>query len=843
MPVAFQTICWGDTLQAGDWPRVLDLLKAAGYAGVEIFQKPSALPPPEELYRLAGERKLEILGFSGGALVERVGWLEGIKFTKEARKPYLYIEYWEPGSEEALAQGLTLALHYHHLSKLPSIEAAEELLKKWPSLKWLPDTAHIFIGRQTTKHVIDTLFRPELLGRTAAIHLKDWTPIYGRFSHRFTRGFRALGDGEVGMRKIVGEIQKRFTGKDSWVVVELDYARSTPDEDMWGTAKTMAGWEMLPEPREDLKAEVARRGFPSPVQTEPPPFRADLMFQKASRCEDDFYPQLASVLLNCTQAQEVLICSLVSSTGQPTIRGRAARVGFTELLSRDEAKRIARRAAEAKESNVEVAQVESESTLLAVPVLNRFNPNLVRQVMVFRYDPQASDAAEKVAKHPSLAATVGDAVDVYLTEKCLSAAARAARLTTAFESSKELLDETAKLLRESLRCEGVTVFQWSPSTRRLKVGGTTGINWLPGRDGRARDHYEHGHGITGAVLASRSYAVHRHDSRDQTGPARHVPATSSESVTTPMIDSCLSACVFDREDHRIGVVRCRNPIGQNGEIIYFCEDDLSIVEAVMQVVQPALETFDEDRRRRDAFTLLSHELSNPITAMRGAIVDTNKDLGLGEYDRDTSPFKYDYLGQMEGWLDLMVRQLKQYEMAISGRKAPLTPRRQRVFFFADIVAPVVSQLRAQLEQRGFSPKKISYGELESWKSFPALWVDKSMFVQVVFNVLGNAIKYAHSDPNRFSVRIWGETLSDGVAINFEDEGIGIPEDYRETVFERGERVLEGAGAQMPGEGLGLWLVRRIIESHDGQIKLVQWRGRGHTRFHIWLPNSAVAKRR
>ncbi|MBL8173033.1 MAG: sensor histidine kinase, partial [Bryobacterales bacterium] len=113
----------------------------------------------------------------------------------------------------------------------------------------------------------------------------------------------------------------------------------------------------------------------------------------------------------------------------------------------------------------------------------------------------------------------------------------------------------------------------------------------------------------------------------------------------------------------------------------------------------------------------------------------------------------------------------------------------------------------------------------------------SSFFQVTFNLLDNAVKYAHEDPSQFCIQIWAERLVTGIEIYFEDNGIGIPSESREWVFRRGARLQQRSGPF--GNGLGLWAVRRIVERHGGSIRIVDPRRGGVTCFAISLPPSAV----
>jgi two-component system sensor histidine kinase SenX3 len=100
------------------------------------------------------------------------------------------------------------------------------------------------------------------------------------------------------------------------------------------------------------------------------------------------------------------------------------------------------------------------------------------------------------------------------------------------------------------------------------------------------------------------------------------------------------------------------------------------------------------------------------------------------------------------------------------------------------------------------------------------------------NLLGNAIKYAGEV--RW-VRVSAQRASPrSVRISVTDRGPGIPGAERQRIFEPFYRGHDAVSRQIPGSGLGLHIVRRIVESHGGSIEVTSEPGRGST-FSIDLP--------
>jgi signal transduction histidine kinase len=115
-------------------------------------------------------------------------------------------------------------------------------------------------------------------------------------------------------------------------------------------------------------------------------------------------------------------------------------------------------------------------------------------------------------------------------------------------------------------------------------------------------------------------------------------------------------------------------------------------------------------------------------------------------------------------------------------------------------------------------------------------IDPDRFVQVMSNLLSNAVKYS---PQGGLVRVWSELRGDHVRINVRDQGPGIPEDFRERIFEKFSQADSSTTREKGGTGLGLHIARRFVEHMQGRIGYESEAGRGST-FWIELPLTVPA---
>jgi signal transduction histidine kinase len=114
---------------------------------------------------------------------------------------------------------------------------------------------------------------------------------------------------------------------------------------------------------------------------------------------------------------------------------------------------------------------------------------------------------------------------------------------------------------------------------------------------------------------------------------------------------------------------------------------------------------------------------------------------------------------------------------------------------------------------------------------PPVVVDPDAIGQALINLLDNAVKYSGS-----SREIYVQLAQQGESILFSvsDLGIGIPRKEQEKIFEKFYRVSTGLVHDVKGSGLGLSLVKHIVEAHGGKVTVESQPGQGAT-FTVYLP--------
>ncbi|MBI3259188.1 MAG: HAMP domain-containing histidine kinase [Ignavibacteriae bacterium] len=128
--------------------------------------------------------------------------------------------------------------------------------------------------------------------------------------------------------------------------------------------------------------------------------------------------------------------------------------------------------------------------------------------------------------------------------------------------------------------------------------------------------------------------------------------------------------------------------------------------------------------------------------------------------------------------------------------------------------------------------------LEVPPDLPDVEIDGQRIEEVIDNLLSNAIKFSHRGS---SVRLRAKNESNTIIVEVSDNGLGLSEEDIKRAFGRGARLSAAPTAGEPSSGLGLWIVKRIVEEHDGRVWVRSALGKGSTfAFQLPLTHEKVA---
>jgi len=231
------------------------------------------------------------------------------------------------------------------------------------------------------------------------------------------------------------------------------------------------------------------------------------------------------------------------------------------------------------------------------------------------------------------------------------------------------------------------------------------------------------------------------------------------------------------------------------------------------------EAQDAIRVRQDFLSIASHELKTPMTSLRLAV----QGLRRGAGGLAASP-EVERFAAMVNTADRQARRLAALIETlldltrIESDRLDLSCTR---FDLDALVREVVDDLREELARAGCAVI------IDASGAIPGRW-DRPRIEQVVTNLLANAMKYGAGKSIQVAVAMDGATA----ALRVRDQGIGIEVERQASIFDRFERAV--SVQHYGGLGLGLYIVRRIVEAHGGQVRVESAPGAGAT-FFVELP--------
>jgi signal transduction histidine kinase len=250
------------------------------------------------------------------------------------------------------------------------------------------------------------------------------------------------------------------------------------------------------------------------------------------------------------------------------------------------------------------------------------------------------------------------------------------------------------------------------------------------------------------------------------------------------------------------------------------------VQERTQELQRALERLSELNNLKSNFVSnISHELRTPLTHIKGYL-DLFAEGGLGPLNQP----QMDALKVMmraEERLENLIEDLIQFSLT---SRSDLNLELQKVDL-RHLIFSSINRVQSKTQTQDISINAILDQNL------PSVWADQDKIGWVLLQLLDNAVKFT---PKGGKVFIQASCTLGPVNISVIDTGIGIPSERIPEIFEPFHQLDGSATRHYGGTGLGLTLVRRIIEAHGSQIKVNSVVGKG-SRFEFTLPSSHQAK--
>lgn len=248
---------------------------------------------------------------------------------------------------------------------------------------------------------------------------------------------------------------------------------------------------------------------------------------------------------------------------------------------------------------------------------------------------------------------------------------------------------------------------------------------------------------------------------------------------------------------------------QSGEIgeLYNNYEDMRL-----RLKESTEEKFQNEKQNRELISNISHDLKTPITAIKGYVE------GIMDGVADT-PEKMDkYIKTVYNKandMDRLINELTIYSK-IDSNRIPYNFHRLNVGeYFRDCIEEVGLDLEA---------KNIELNYINLVEPDTRIIADPEQLRRVINNIIGNSIKYMDAKKGVIDIRILDEV--DSIRVEIEDNGRGIASKDLSKIFERFYRTDASRNSSKGGSGIGLSIVKKIIEDHGGYIWATSKEGEG-----------------
>jgi len=383
-------------------------------------------------------------------------------------------------------------------------------------------------------------------------------------------------------------------------------------------------------------------------------------------------------------------------------------------------------------------------------------------------------------------------------------------------SSLELpvvLDAIVNILRSVLDCRGSHIFLLDEETQQLEIKASAGIT-LEGRES-TRMHI--GEGVSGQVVEL-AQPIYVPDTRREPD-LRYFDQKVRSLLVVPLITKDRVIGTLSVDDFKVDAFST-----DHGRLLTIAAAQAAVAienarlfaglkERAKKLEEAYAELQEADRKKDEFVQNVSHELRTPLTFIK-AYVELFLEGTLGpitESQRRSMEIVTQRTHAITRLVnDILTLQLLEQE---AMRMAPVA--------VDELVRSAVQGAEATAAQAGLTVRaKVA-------KPLPLIYGDRGRLTQVLDNLLGNAIKFS---PDGGTIMVRAYPVHEAVKVEVTDQGIGIPADELDKIFERFYQVDGSSKRRFSGTGLGLAIVQRIVEGHNGKIWVESEMGKGSTFF-------------
>lgn len=393
-------------------------------------------------------------------------------------------------------------------------------------------------------------------------------------------------------------------------------------------------------------------------------------------------------------------------------------------------------------------------------------------------------------------------------------------LSVASETGDSFYKEMAGLIKETLTAEAASIFILDRSTGYLKLVGTTDTS-QKAKEKIGQNIYELGEGITGKIATQtnkRPYGEIIHDlyadERRSNNFEEKVDPTRSGK------HSLIAVQILSPNKEVLGVVRCvdveKKPQGVFNCFNHFYLEGLQFWAGIVGIII----TMKERIQLNHEFILkFVHEFRSSLCGLNGDIALVKS--YLDRLDRSSAHLKIQDAMLIAEVMSGTLEDIELCSFLETDKILDVKPMSEKwIWLEKDLLMPVKNCFQnLALNERGIG---ICYDSIAV-----QLNVDKKQMMQVLINLIRNAIKYSYDQKDKST---FVSSLNDiailaqldeygGLCVDFINQGIGINEDEKENIFELYKKGRNAATQSVGGLGIGLFICRKIMQLHGGEISV------------------------
>jgi len=415
------------------------------------------------------------------------------------------------------------------------------------------------------------------------------------------------------------------------------------------------------------------------------------------------------------------------------------------------------------------------------------------------------------------------------------------RLLTVFEIAKILATEQAleTMLPRFLTCliktleaaDAGSLWLYDPSDGRLEAKGAQGYDFTILKQLRLAP----GEAMSGKVFRTGQAELYSTPEATAAAMANITPANSeifraaTAGLRQPLSAICVPLITGQTKVGVLTLLNLRQPASFTREGRAFLQRvadliTLSIENARLREEMESTKALSEaNRLKAELISILAHEMRTPLTSIKG--YSTALLMEESTFSPETQQEFLQIINEECDVLQDLIRDLLESSIIDAGLlRLELQPVR-----LPHLTKGVTDDIARRTQKHRFL--------IDFPSDFPILDADPDRIVQVLRNLLDNAVKYS---PQGGVVVVRGEMRGDEIVISVADQGVGIAPEHLNRLFEKFFRVTSGLGRHVVGSGLGLPISRTIVEAHGGRIWAESQVGEGST-FYFTLPIGGLSQ--